>query len=444
MKFPFVNRNLFQLFLICLSIIQINQGIIIKRNLSDQSNEGHEENLEQSDTAADFINSFTENLKDEANKGNLEYNEEDLGHATKITFQNKNDAFVQIEREGQNVSIQLKNDYENMHVTSENMKYEKEEEKIKKDFVNPFVKHLEEIVGPDLEKAYLQVEQGIEGLEFIREDGKDPFIITGITRAESSSDSEIEFDIAISGSGMEDGVVGFLEKEGSQGFKLKLLSKYFQNVFILNVETHNYLQKESNKMLTKMLSHLDNLITLNESESDSMEKNLTEDKIKSSFLKEFAEILDDGDVELQESEDHFEVVKLGESLCTINISDVAVGEFPMKKISSHVSRLGKDIVNNFLISSLYDMVGIINAYFAEVARLTKLSMNKENPDEYVPAFTDEEPLSNIDQADHIESLNPELDGEPVDHNPEGHIESKKERALLQVFRKTAFLTQKPL
>lgn len=327
----------------------------------------------------------------------------DSTHSKTLLIEGKGDSKITVSKEGGTIQIHMKNDYEQFDISSENMDYTKQKGMIKANFLTPYINHLKEIVH-DIDSAFDEVSKGFTGVTHTRDNGEEPFSFTSIEKVQPQPGAtDIEFDIKISGAKMEDGIYGSLTKEGEKGYKLKLITKYFQNEFVLNVQTQNYLEQESKNMLLKMLSHLDNMITLNESEGKSTENKLDDEKIFASIEKTWETTSNKNDkfVGAKEGDDGFKITYDGNGLVDIKISQINADGFQFKNVQCTIITLENKVFSqNFLVDSLYEMSGILKAYLEDIRNFAVHSVNSENPEEFVPAFREGAPQERILQAIH--------------------------------------------
>lgn len=402
MKMKFMPKCMqFCLFLLVLS--KIYKNTTLERKLTEDEKAAPKGNISD-----EFFESLKADIEKEAGGHSLKFDPNPKSaHEIEYSFPEKNDAKIEIDKEGGKISIHLNNDYESMEVISENLDYEKHRETIFEDFVKPYLDHLNEIMGHDLKTTFEKMESGIKELRIARTqkspEGNDQEFLVTSTNIEEEKPDSIKFLIKVDGDGMEDGIQGVLEKQPKQGYRVRLFSKYFQNTFILNVETANYVSNESRQMISKMLQRLDHMLTLNESVSEDSEKQLTDEKITESLNKSFEQYKEKG-LEVTGSFPKFSIKNDKVEVTTIAIEEVEVGGMTAFKVDADLVLLKKHMTNKFLINSLYEMVGIVDAFFNSVARYTKLSMDNDNEDEYVAPFendglaveeTVEEPPKNV-------------------------------------------------
>ena len=330
-------------------------------------------------------------------------------HKMEYTFKDKTgEPKITIEKAGGEVTLELKSGYEQSSVTTENLDYEKEGGVINDDFLIPYFTHMAEIL--DDEKAAFEYFQ--EGAKEVEEEGV--YKVTDVETVvnEDDEDGQINFQIQVEGEGMEDGIYGELTDD-KKIFKLRLVTKYFQNEIILNIRTMNYIKIESKNVLTEMLNNMQKMIKLNENNSSSGEQVLEDEEITESINESMKPLEENGMVK---SEENGKIIfkKDDAPVLELEISEQSVGGFAFTQIKATLSSLeDKEFVQNFLKNSLYNMSSMVDSYLEEITKFTLRSVLKENPEEYVPAFAEdnaEEEVVLDDESNHDE------DHQSPDHN----------------------------
>ena len=303
----------------------------------------------------------------------------------------KDDAHITINREANKVIIDMKNQYEEFNVTSENMSYEKQQTKIEDEFLKPFITHLKEIV-PDAEAAFMAIKEALNGYEAEVSEGKNFTVKSCEKMEDKSSEDFIMFECQVDGEGMEDGILGQLEVE-NRGFKLLFVTKYFKNEFILNVRTQHYLGDESKNLMKKILLHMEKMIRLNEgtaSEDPTAEQTLEQDEVikrVQDFFEGYKEKVEGLNVN---NTDNGVEASTDEPALVVNTKTEAIGDFTFINVEATMPQLGdKKFSQNFLTNSLYQMTGLLDAYLENIGEYLVHSLNSSNPEEFVAAFDDE-------------------------------------------------------
>lgn len=342
------------------------------------------------DLASEFYTGIVDRATELLKEGDIEHEmDQPSEHETTFVIDSKGDARIEIKRVSNEVVIDMKNQYEEFNVASENMDYSKQKDMIDENFLMPFVKHLGEIVT-DTDQAFKIIQKALP--EVSVEVGESTFSVQSCSPIDGASEEAIQFDIAVDGPGMEDGIMGELVNE-DQSFKLRLVTKYFQNEFILNVRTANYLAEESKNLMTKILTHMEKMIRLNEGSSGddpSAEQSLDGEKVKASLQSVLQPLIEDEDFSNEESDNGITFSKGDDEILKIEFDTIDVGGFKFMNVKCTLPQLGdKEFSQNFLQDSLYQMTGILDAYLENVMEYTLHSVKEENPDEFVSAFETE-------------------------------------------------------
>jgi len=363
------------LFLILLTFAR---SLIIDRQLSGKD-----------DRAQEFYTGIVERTKQLLEEGNIQQqSDEPSEHETNFVIDERGDARINIKRESNEILITMKNKYEEFNVASENMNYATQKDMIDNNFLKPFIDHLGEIVV-DTQQAFNVIQAELPNVSVDIDENS--FKVQSVTPLEGATQDAIQFDISVDGPGMEDGIIGELVNE-NQSFKLRLITKYFQNEFILNVRTENYLKQESSNLMRKILTHMEKMVRLNEGnggEGPSGEQSLTNDQVNESFQRVFKPLIEDGDFTNTPSETGISFSKDENEVLNVTFDTVDVAGFKFINVKCSLPQLEKEFSQNFLQDSLYQMTGLLDAYLENVMEYTLHSVRTENPDEFVPAFKSE-------------------------------------------------------
>ena len=343
----------------------------------------------------DLAEQFYEGVNDRIEKllaeNDIENTDEPTsGHQKIFLLKTKGDARIEVQRASNEIEITMKNKYEELKVTSENMDYEKQKLMIDEQFLLPFISHLGEIVT-GVQEAYQVIEKALGGLKVSTNSGT-VYTVGASTPLDGASAEALQFDISVDGQGMEDGIFGELVSE-DESFKLRFVTKYFQNEFILNVRTKNYLAKEAVNLMTKILNHMEKMIRLNEgngNDDPSAEQSLDVNTVKASVNSVFKDALENKGFTLADGEKGVKINKDDKEVLSIDFDVVEVGGYNFMNVKCTLPQLDNKVFSqNFLQSSLYQMSGILDAYLENIKEYMLHSVEEENPDEYVAAFATE-------------------------------------------------------
>ena len=343
----------------------------------------------------DLAEQFYEGVNDRIEKllaeNDIENTDEPTsGHQKIFLLKTKGDARIEVQRASNEIEITMKNKYEELKVTSENMDYEKQKLMIDEQFLLPFISHLGEIVT-GVQDAYQVIEKALGGLKVSTNSGT-VYTVGTSTPLDGASAEALQFDISVDGQGMEDGIFGELVSE-DESFKLRFVTKYFQNEFILNVRTKNYLAKEAVNLMTKILNHMEKMIRLNEgngNDDPSAEQSLDVNTVKASVNSVFKDALENKGFTLADGEKGVKINKDDKEVLSIDFDVVEVGGYNFMNVKCTLPQLDNKVFSqNFLQSSLYQMSGILDAYLENIKEYMLHSVEEENPDEYVAAFATE-------------------------------------------------------
>ena len=372
------SQHFYAIFLIAVALNCTNAFIIERR-------------LSKDDKAVEFYEGVNARVKELLDENDIENKSEPTSENQKIfILETKGDARIEIQRASNEIEITMKNKYEELKVTSENMDYSKQKDMIDNQFLVPFITHLGEIVT-STDEAFKIIEGALNGLSVETSSGTN-YTVGNAEKEGGSSEDSIQFDVPVDGPGMEDGIFGELVSE-DQSFKLRFVTKYFQNEFILNVRTKNYLEKEASNLMTKILNHMEKMVRLNEGnggDDPSAEQSLDAETVKASIESVFKSLLEIEGFSGQDSESGKTIKKGDDEVLNIAFEAVEVGGYNFMNVKCTLPQLdGKVFSQNFLQSSLYQMSGILDAFLENVKEYTLHSVQEENPDEYVAAFATE-------------------------------------------------------
>lgn len=343
------------------------------------------------DQAVEFYEGVNARIEELLKENDIPNQDEPTSEHQKIfILETKGDARIEVQRASNEIEITMKNKYEELKVTSENMDYSKQKDMIDQQFLVPFISHLGEIVT-GVQEAYTVINGALTGLKVSTNVGTE-FTVGDSKVLDGASDEAIQFDVAVDGPGMEDGIYGELVSE-DQSFKLRFVTKYFQNEFILNVRTKNYLAEESKNLMTKILNHMEKMVRLNEgngTDDPSAEQSLDGDKVKASIENIFKSVLELDGFSAKDKDSGKTFNKGDKEVLSIDFDAVEVGGYNFMNVKCTLPQLdGKQFSQNFLQSSLYQMTGILDAYLENIKEYMLHSVQEENPEEYVSAFASE-------------------------------------------------------
>ena len=363
-----------------LIISTLTNALIIDRQLTGKE-----------DRAQAFYDGIVQRTKDLLNEATIEFKDDEPStHETNFIIDNRGDGRINIKRESNEILINMKNKYEEFNVASENMNYDTQKDMIDNNFLKPFIEHLGEIVT-STEQAFTIIQNELPNVQV--DLGDNSFKVSSVTQLDGASVDAIQFDIGVDGPGMEDGVIGELVNEGSS-FKLRMITKYFQNEFILNVRTEHYLRKESNNLMTKILTHMEKMIRLNEGnggDGPSGEESLDGDKVNQSIQDVLKPLIEDEEFTNEPSDKGITISKDANPILSVSFDTIDVGGFKFINVKCVLPQLdNKEFSQNFLQDSLYQMTGLLDAYLENVMEYTLHSVKSENPSEFVAAFKSED------------------------------------------------------
>lgn len=368
-------RRLIMTAITLMILFQTSIFMVVERKLSENK-------------AEQFFNDLKEHILKQLDGEKFEEMEGSTFENVTYKLPERKDAKISLRIDKAEVILDMENKYESYNMTSENMDFEKQQDLIDKKYLKPFLTHLKEIVV-DLEHAYAEVKAGLTGVQYKHSDDQVVFETKSVSDLEGEASADTKaFQIEVSGQGMEDGIFGTFVQE-NDNFKLTMSTKYFQNEFILNVETVNYLKSESKHMLEKVLGHMDKMVRLNESDGDSAEKSLDPAQVQQAIQRSMPKLFSEKfEPKITDKNAIFNSKEDNQTVGQLDFGEVSVGGFNFMNVRCTISRLGgKTFSQNFLQESLYDMGGILDAFLEEMQEYIVHSVNTENPEEFVPAFS---------------------------------------------------------
>lgn len=294
---------------------------------------------------------------------------------------------VAIVGSGSVVTVSMRSNYEKHTLEFTNVVFEDEREMIEKQYVGPFISHLEEVRAktPDV---YNDVREGLMQSSYSGLESEMKF--SNLKEEGNPSEAQAVFSLEVL---LEDLVFKIdpvyceLVKEKNGGFMLTIVSKFFQKSFQLSVLTGHYLREESRRLGNEVLSQLSAMYLLNEQTN-----------------REFA--LQDFDAE-EYMDTHLEMIwktELTEPMsfeggtikhedevmaeCRVNEDDLNIeDEIYFTEFICELPGLKGETRNLVLpASSIYTVRALANRFFVEIARMVKHAVGGLRADEYVAAF----------------------------------------------------------